>query len=185
MLDSVTKLFNVLAVITILLVQLTVLSIQFFQGQLPCPLCLLQRAALWGVAFGFLMNLRYGVRARHYGFALLSAVLTAAISIRQILLHIVPGTGQYGTPLFGLSLYTWCFFFACILIVGIALLLFFQNTDQAAQETNCPSYNRWVNVLFFLVLATICIDAGATFMECGFRSCPDNPTSYVMTHTRD
>ena len=36
------------------------LVMQFVFGELPCPLCLLQRVALVGVAYGLLLNLRFG-----------------------------------------------------------------------------------------------------------------------------
>ena len=37
---------------------------QFAQGELPCPLCILQRAGFAGVALGLSVNLRCGPRPR-------------------------------------------------------------------------------------------------------------------------
>jgi hypothetical protein len=44
--------------------------------------------------------------------------LGAAMSMRQILLHVVPGTGAYGNAIFGLHLYTWAFISLALMIIG-------------------------------------------------------------------
>ena len=54
---------------------------------------------------------------------ILGASMGAAMSMRQILLHIVPGTGSFGNPIFGLHLYTWAFIAFALMIVGGAILL--------------------------------------------------------------
>ena len=48
--------------------------IQFVEGEFPCPLCLLQRLAMLGVAIGAMMNLRFGVRTSHYAVTIFSAI---------------------------------------------------------------------------------------------------------------
>ena len=93
--------------------------IQFVKGEFPCPLCLLQRVAMLGVALGAMMNLRFGIHPAHYGISILSAVLGACISARQILLHInTPGSG-YGSPVFGMHLYTWALIAFIVAVVLI------------------------------------------------------------------
>ena len=47
---------------------------QFAGRDLPCPLCLLQRVALVGVAYGLLLNLRYGPQPQGYAIMLLAAL---------------------------------------------------------------------------------------------------------------
>src|SRR5438309_1966573 len=97
---------------------------QYFKHETPCPLCLLQRLGMIGVAFGAVLNLRFGIQPLHYGFSLLSAFFGGSVSVRQILLHICPGSPIFGYPVFGLSLYTWAFFTFCASIVAMILLLF-------------------------------------------------------------
>ncbi|AZE48322.1 hypothetical protein C4K04_2650 [Pseudomonas chlororaphis] len=52
--------------------------------EIPCPLCLLQRVGMIAMGFGFLMNIRFGIRSVHYGVALLGALLTGVIASRQM-----------------------------------------------------------------------------------------------------
>ena len=90
---------------------------------LPCPLCLLQRVALAGVAYGLLVNLRFGPQPSAYAIMLLAALFGMGAAGRQVLLHITPGSGSYGAPLLGLHLYTWSFVLFVLVILGTAVLL--------------------------------------------------------------
>ena len=71
---------------------------QFATGEMPCPLCMLQRQAMMLCALGPAFVI---ARARHgelswrdvatgYGVTVLAAVTGATFSARQILLHIEP-----------------------------------------------------------------------------------------------
>ena len=53
---------------------------------------------------------------------LLAALFGMAVAGRQILLHITPGTGSYGAPLFGLHFYTWSFLLFAASDGALALL---------------------------------------------------------------
>jgi len=44
---------------------------QYAFGELPCPLCLLQRVAMLGVCFGLMQNFRNGFSDRNLGYSLL------------------------------------------------------------------------------------------------------------------
>src|SRR5437588_745649 len=87
--------FNVLAICGVLL---GAFSVQFGEGELPCPLCVLQRMAMLlcalGPAFIIIKARNGGVEtadfATGYGLSVLAAVGGAIIAGRQILLHIVP-----------------------------------------------------------------------------------------------
>jgi disulfide bond formation protein DsbB len=81
--------------------------LQFLFDELPCPLCQLQRVAIVLCGFGFVLNLRLGPHPAHYGLVLIAALFGLAVSGRQVLLHIVPGSGSYGSAVFGLHLYSW------------------------------------------------------------------------------
>ncbi len=98
------------------------LYIQFFFDEAPCPLCLLQRAAFVNISIALIMNLRYGERVSHWAMVILSACVGIAVSIRQICLHITDPKG-FGSAIWGLHLYTWCFIGFSIAIVGSALIL--------------------------------------------------------------
>lgn len=152
---------------------------QLVFGELPCPLCLLQRAGLIAVGLGFLLNLRFGIHPVHYGVALFGALVGASTSVRQILLHIAPGDPGFSKAVFGFHLYTWSFItFVCIML-GIALLLCLCKPGQ----TERPFNNRlagFSSVAFLIIVAANLI---ATLFECGFTQCGDDPTSYLWLDT--
>ncbi|HXS37534.1 MAG TPA: disulfide bond formation protein B [Flavipsychrobacter sp.] len=159
---------------------------QFVVKEFPCPLCLLQRMCMLGVAFGLLLNLKYGFKTSHYGLSILSAVLGGAIATRQILLHICPKAGDtgYGTPVLGLHLYTWALLFFITSIVAIALLLLYTKqfeerglrSNAQVKVTNVASFVFW---LLFLLSLTNMIFA---LLECGFGPCPSDPVNYQLLH---
>lgn len=95
---------------------------QFFYDETPCPLCLLQRAAFIGIGLSLLMTLRYGNHVRHWASAILCASAGMAVSLRQICLHITSPIG-FGSAIWGLHMYTWCFFGFSLAILGSALML--------------------------------------------------------------
>jgi disulfide bond formation protein DsbB len=161
-------------------------AVQFIEGEFPCPLCLLQRLAMIGIACGALANIRYGIRQRHYGMCIISAMFGAAVSIRQITLHIVPFPGNegYGTPVLGIHLYTWALliFGATILILGMLFLFnsrqFYQKDDP--EKFTAKSVSRLGVIAFWLVFGITAANACTTFLECGIGQCPDNPAHYLM-----
>lgn len=118
-LELIDSIIGVIGVLTILS---GALFIQFFYGEQPCPLCLLQRAAFVSVGIGLLMNVRYGNKVSHWAIAIFSAAIGLAVSTRQILLHITSSQG-FGSAVLGLHMYTWCFIAFFITIVGSAVML--------------------------------------------------------------
>ena len=109
---------------------------QFWLSELPCPLCLLQRAFICALAAGPILNLRYGPRASHYALSILAALIGAAVSVRQILLHIMPGDPGYGSAILGYHYYTWAFLLFVAAIGLAALMLLF---DRQFEDDEAPS----------------------------------------------
>jgi hypothetical protein len=102
----------------------------------------------------------------------------AAVSARQILLHIMPRDPGYGSTLLGYHYYTWAFigFVAAIVLISIVLLLDdWQRDDKVARPVGLFS-----RVSVWLVIGLIAINAISTLLECGYRACPDNPTFYEL-----
>lgn len=158
---------------------------QFIKGELPCPLCLLQRAAIAAVGVGLALNVCVGTRPAHYAITILSAVAGALIAGRQVLLHIVPGTGSYGSPLLGLHFYTWALVAFALTIVAAAAMLIFERQFAAIVvdiDSDRPRRVEISAVLLFLVL--VAANAALTFAECGVGLCPDSPTSYELFRFR-
>jgi disulfide bond formation protein DsbB len=161
----------------------TVLALAFVDQlwfrDLPCPLCILQRAAFFAAGFGLALNLLSGPRPSHYGVTIVGAAVGAAISMRQILLHIVPGTGSYGNAIFGLHLYTWAFIAFVLMIVGCAILLL--DDRQFARS------EPWSNRLSVLPLTALAVFAAlavgnviSTILICGAGFCPEAPAGYLI-----
>ena len=149
---------------------------QLVFGELPCPLCLLQRAALAAAGLGFMLNIRFGVRPLHYGLVIMADLVGAAVAMRQVLLHIAPGDAGFGSALLGLHYYTWAFITFVGILVGVAVLLSLPNsTDSAA----APQRHGWlVGTVVLLFALLIAANLVSTLLECGLSQCPDNPVGY-------
>lgn len=160
---------------------------QLVFGELPCPLCLLQRAGLIAVGLGFLLNLRFGIQPIHYGVTLLGALVGAATSVRQILLHIAPGDPGYSKAVFGFHLYTWSFLSFVAVMIGIALLLCLTDRHQSGRPISPGHISRLVMLAFLIIVFGNVV---STLLECGFTQCPADPVHYQwlgsftrITHT--
>ena len=139
---DIAELLNAVGLAGLIVVLLIAYADQFAGHDLPCPLCLLQRVAIAGVAFGLLLNLRYGPQASSYGIMLLAALFGMAVAGRQVMLHISPGTGSYGAPLFGLHLYTWSFLLFAAVILGTGDPAAAAATDITRAATAAPTAIR-------------------------------------------
>lgn len=159
---------------------------QLAWGELPCPLCLLQRVGFVMVGFGLALNVIYGPRPSHYAVMLLSALFGGAVAVRQILLHIVPGTGTYGSPVLGLHYYTWAALLFFTILAGTAIMLLFDRQyDSAADGDKGPSSSLYggsalARISVIVLLIVVGANAVSTFLECGPFVCADNPVKYDL-----
>jgi len=157
---------------------------QFRLGESPCPLCLLQRAAFAAAGIGFALDLRFGARPAHLGITILSAVAGAFISARQVALHIVPGTGVYGSALFGVHFYTLALIAFVGLIVAAAVqLLLLDGTFRTAERTGREPVGAFGRACLLLFLGVVLANALSTVAECGGGLCPDDPAGYEALDT--
>ena len=118
---------NALGLCGIALVLVAAFAGQILLGELPCPLCLLQRVLFAMLAIGPILNIRFGPHPSHYALSLFAAVVGATVSARQILLHIMPRDPGYGSALLGYHYYTWAFIAFAAAIVLIAIVLMFDD----------------------------------------------------------
>ena len=140
-------------------VLLGALAVQFFGGEFPCPLCLLQRMAMILTLIGpvfIIVNAHrermggFSVWGLGFGMSIVAAVAGMAISTRQVLLHIAPGDPGYGDPVFGMHLYTWA------LVVFIVV----KNAPRCTQR-KCDTY-----------LVKLSLSATIVNPDCCIRSSP-------------
>lgn len=198
--SSLARALNAAGLLGCSLILLVAFWFQIVLGELPCPLCVLQRAAFTALGLGLVLNICDRPRPSHYAIVILSAVAGGAISARQTALHIIPGTGTYGSDLFGLHFYVWALIAFTGIVVATAILCLWdgQFTPEAAVPSletasvlgqpagTAPAVLPGTRagalglsvVLLFLVVALA--NAGSTFAECGFGLCPDNPVTYEM-----
>ena len=172
---STAIVLNTLALYLIAGVLAAGFALQMWRHELPCPLCLLQRAMIAGLAVGPIFNLRHGPRPGHYAFSMLAALTGAAVSVRQILLHIMPGDPGYGSAFYGYHYYTWAFVVFAAALVLIALMLLWDRQFHHADEPErgaIPSMGVW------LVIALTAVNVVSTLLMCGLEACADNPVRY-------
>ncbi len=173
-LGFITKFINVFEIAGLWILMALALLIQFHLHELPCPLCLLQRFGFMAMMVALCLNFRFGYKASHVSLSLLFAVFTAFVALRQIALHAIPGTGSYGSAVFGLHLYTWSFIIAMAFVVFNSFVLSLGRPDM-----NSKFWKKIHTVSFILVGIVIVINIISVFLECGFSQCPDNPMTYL------
>jgi disulfide bond formation protein DsbB len=178
MTPAVAVTLNALGLYAIGLVLIAAFAAQLILHELPCPLCLLQRVQFALLAVGPVLNVRWGPRPSHYALSLLVAAAGAVFSMRQILLHILPGDPGYGSALLGYHYYTWAFIGFAVAIVAIAAMLLF---DRQFADTEPPIIaGTFARTAVWLVIALAALNVFATLLECGFGACPDDPTGYEL-----
>lgn len=171
------------------IILLVALILQFAGGELPCPLCMLQRYCMFLSTLGpmwiILQAHRGELRLHNYnqGLALaqLGALLGAVIAGRQDLLHILPGDAGYGPPFFGLHLYSWAFLSFCgVLLVCSWLLL----SPPVLLKADAPAamssrrLSRYTIGLFFFTLGANAVMI--VFLEGFAWVLPDDPVGYHL-----
>lgn len=151
---------------------------QLMIKDLPCPMCLLQRVGLMLIGFGFLFNVRFGIKDIHYGFALIGCVLTCSIAARQMFLHILPGDPGYGSIFMGLHFYTWALITSLFAVFAIAILLMLSKDDiNVGKPLGIPLWGKFSILLFTVMIVANLI---STVLECGSGQCAENPTYYQL-----
>ena len=176
---DLSRLLNALGLILVDTVLALAFVDQLWFRDLPCPICILQRAGFTAAGFGLALNIMFGPRPSHYGVTLLGAVTGAAIAARQILEYAVPGSGSYGNDIFGLHLYTWAFIAFALMIIGSAILLL-----DDRQFARTEPWSSRLNVLPLTAFATFLVLAAgnviSTLLICGGGLCPATPAGYLI-----
>ena len=176
---QLSRLLNALGLMAVDTVLVLAFVDQLWFRDLPCPICILQRAGFIAAGFGIALNLIFGPRPSHYGLAILGAMVGGIMSADQVLHYIVPGTGSYGNAIFGLHLYTWALIGFVLIVIGSASMLLFDRQYEPAgpiplSQVTLPLLA--VGLLALLAVANIV----STLAICGFGLCPETPGGYLI-----
>lgn len=170
-------------------VLLAAFVMQFVLNELPCPLCMLERYGMVISTLGpfwiILQSNRGQLTAQSYqqglGLAALGALLGAAVSTRQDLLHIIPGDLGYGSDILGLHLYTWALISFIVTLLATALLSTLAPVTLSEESTRpmpVPLLSRLTVSVFFLVVAANAIMI--VFLQGFAWLLPDDPVNYHL-----
>lgn len=169
---------NLLGLSAIAIALLVAFYYQLTKFELPCPLCLLQRAGLILAGCGFLFNICLDIKNAHYGMIIIGCLVTGAVAARQTLLHIMPNDTGYGSPFLGFHFYTWALIAAILLVMTVVLMMISgELSHKWAAFPRLPKANRLISLLFvFLITCNVV----STILECGSGQCKDNPIKYDL-----
>jgi len=131
---TLNDLFLFAMMLTMAAILTTAMILQFYGGEIPCPLCLLQRVAMFGVCFGIILHFRHGYSARNAGFSMLFALFLLIVSARQTLLDIYPRPGHsyIGSTVLGLHMPVWSVVIAVAILLAFAIKLAVLGGDVCA-----------------------------------------------------
>jgi disulfide bond formation protein DsbB len=171
-------LLNDLALVAMLLViaaiLTTAMTLQYAYGELPCPLCLLQRVAMFGVCFGIILHFRHGYSVRNTGLSLLFALFLLIVSVRQTLLDIYPRPGHsyIGSAVLGLHMPVWSILIALAILLAFAIkLTVLGGGEQLRDARPAPLLGGAAAVLTVYVIALCAINFVSVILQCGLGEC--------------
>lgn len=152
------------------------LFMQYVRGELPCPLCLLQRVALFGVAFGIMQNFRHDFSVRNTGLSLLWGMFLLIVAVRQTLLDIYPRPGHeyVGSTVLGLHMPVWSIVIATVLLLAYSLRLAVLGGDapmRGIRAADFPQIERAGSWLALYVIALGAINLVSALLQCGLGQC--------------
>ena len=161
----------------LLLVLATILTaaviIQYGFGEVPCPLCLLQRLAMFGICFGLIHHFQLESAARGVGLALVSAVFLLFISGRQTLIDIYPRPGHsyVGSAVLGLHMPVWSVLIALSVISALSIQIAVLGELQLRRDDLSPKVVRIVRWTGLYVIMLSVINVASVILQCGLDAC--------------
>jgi disulfide bond formation protein DsbB len=146
---------------------------QYAFGEIPCPLCLLQRFAMFGCCFGIVQQLRSGSSERGTGISLIFSILLLVIAARQTLLDLFPRPGHeyVGSAIFGIHMPVWSVFIAIALLLGFAVRLALFGGPRSAPEAEGAPMRRLTHGLVIYVVLICALNFLSVVVQCGLGEC--------------
>ena len=149
---------------------------QYAFGELPCPLCLLQRVALFGAAFGVAAQFRHGFSWRNLGIVVGFALLLLVVAVRQTLLDIAPRPGHefIGSAVLGLHMPVWSILIATALLGACALALVVLGGGPGIEQVPLAAHPHLVRAgaVVSVALILLCaVNFVSVVLQCGLDEC--------------
>ena len=173
LLSTLNDLFLFAMMLTIAAVLTTAMFFQYHGGEIPCPLCLLQRVAMFGVCYGIIQHFHRGYSARNDGISMLFALFLLIVSARQALLDIYPRPGHsyIGSAVLGLHMPVWSVVIAVAILVAFAVKLGVLGGDGLRDPQPSPVLGRLPQLLGLYVVAICLVNFGSVMVQCGAGAC--------------
>lgn len=151
----------------------TAMVLQYAGGEIPCPLCLLQRVAMFGIGFGIIRHVRGGYDGRNIGIGLCWALFLLLVSVRQVLLNIVarPGHSYPGSAVLGLHMPVWSVVIAFAVLVAFAALLALFDGERLKAAAPSPLLRRIGIGLGAFLVALCVVNLVSAVLQCGLGAC--------------
>ncbi|HEY0121507.1 MAG TPA: disulfide bond formation protein B [Rhizobium sp.] len=175
--SNLSSFLNDLFVFSVMLVIAAILTaamvFQYHGGEIPCPLCLLQRAAMFGICFGTIMHFRRGHSARNIGMSMLFAMLLLIVSARQTLIDIYPRAGHayIGSAVFGLHMPVWSIVIALAILLAFTLKLAVLGEKNLHNPEPSATLSRLAGLVSLYVIALCAINFLSVIVQCGVGAC--------------
>jgi disulfide bond formation protein DsbB len=165
--------FQFAMMLTMAAIVTAAMALQYYDNELPCPLCLLQRVAMFGVCFGVIMHFRHGYSARNDGVGMLFALFLLIVSARQVLLDIYPRPGHsyIGSAVLGLHMPVWSVVIAVAILVAFAIKLAVLDGEHLRDPQSSPTLGRVARLLSLYVIAICLINLVSVILQCGLGAC--------------
>jgi disulfide bond formation protein DsbB len=148
--------------------------LQYRGGEIPCPLCLLQRVGMFGVCFGIIVHFRHGPSARNTGVSMVFALFLLIVSARQTLLDIYPRPGHdyIGSAILGLHMPVWSILIAVAILLAFSVKLAVLGEPRDDRDARSRlALNKLASLLGLYVIVLCAINFVSVIAQCGFGAC--------------
>ena len=172
--ETLTALFYLSMLYVLAAILTAAMGFQYLNAEIPCPLCLLQRVAMFGVCFGIIQNFRSGYSDRNSGWSLLFSLFLLIVSVRQTLLNIYPRPGHayVGSAIFGIHMPVWCVLIATALLIAFALKFTMLGGDEKlAGRRPQGALGKLATFGMIYVLILCAINFVSVVVQCGVDAC--------------
>jgi disulfide bond formation protein DsbB len=172
--ETLTTLFYLSMLLVIAAILTAAMGFQYLNGEIPCPLCLLQRVAMFGVCFGLIANFRNGYSDRNTGWSVLFALFLLIVSVRQTLLDIYPRPGHayVGSAVFGIHMPVWSVLIATAILIAFGLKFTILGGDgKRAGRKAAGALGQLAALASIYVIALCAINFVSVVVQCGLDAC--------------